>query len=394
MEKTTFSDKEVISFITKNFRAYQVDMDSPTGKLLGEKYFITGFPTIALLNAHRELVYKTVGYTPPDLLIRIFQLGIAEANSPTNLIKLEAKYRQKPNDLSALKALITKRRYLDLDNSDLLDTLLTYLPTDSLATPTTLKLLMFCFTGSDQSTIRSRGFSLLRTYEALAKANQQTNGFLNSSEYKQALFNRVNRSLTVAEETGNLPLFEEAIDMYLEFNPHLSAVSGLKREKYLHQMSFYKQLGITDELVKASVRLCEDSLMHLDEVAINRLVVQSVAKGVVLDEALPYEQKLALCRQAIMDNMAMDLNEGAWGFYERVTDKSLLNQAITWSRQSLALAEMPNYLDTLAHLLYKTGQFDEAIAYENKAIKLATSKHQDTSVYQKALEKFKTPGLK
>ena len=390
MEKTTFADKEVVAFITKNFYAYQVDGDSPKGKLLGEKYAVQAYPTINLLNASGQLVYKAIGYKTPDQFVRNVQFGITESSSPTNLVRLEARYQQKPDDLSALKALITKRRYLDLNNSDLIDTLLTRLPADSLAMPTTLKLLMFCFTGgSDLTTVRSKAFALLRTHEYSAKANQDE-----PTDYGQALFNRANRSITVAEETKDLALFEDAIGMYLKLNPHATAVEGLKREKFLHQMGFYNKVGHIDKMVKASVSFCEDSLMRLGEEGINRFAARCVSRGVVIDESLPYDRKLALCRQDIINNMAHDLNQGAWGFYERITDKALLNQAISWSRQSLAFVEEANYLDTLAHLLYKIGQHEEAILYQAKAVELAKLKREDSLAYQKALEQIKAKSLK
>lgn len=396
MEQTTFADKEVISFISKNFYAYKVDGDSPAGKRLVQRYSVKGYPTIAYLDNRGRLVYKTIGFTATDRFMRNAEFGIREANDPINLIRLEERYQQKPADYSTLRALISKRRFADLDNKELLDTLLVHLPKDSLATPTTLKLIMFCFTGgSEQSTIRSKGFTLLRTYESIARANQRVGGYPPSPpEYGQAVFNRVDKSLTIAEETNDLSLFEEAIGMYLELNPHPSAVEGLKREKYLHQMRFYKQVGLIDKLVKASVSYCEDSLMRLGEEGLTQLAARCVSRGVVVDESLSYEQKLALCRQHITGEMAYDLNRGAWGFYERVTDNTLLNQAIGWSRQSIALVEGANYLDTLAHLLYKIGQVEEAIMYETKAVKLAAVKGEASSGYQKTLEKFKTRELK
>lgn len=390
MEQTTFRDAELNAFISKNFYAYQLDADSPDGKRLGEKYAVYGYPTFALLDANGQLVYKAVGYSTSERFRQRMQYGIAEANSPTNLVRVEAQYQQNPNDMALVKVLVEKRRYADLDNSALLDTLLTRLPADSLATPSVLKLLMFCFTGSsEQSTIRSKGFALLKNQEALAIANQG-----HPIGYGQALFNRADKSMMIAEETNDLPLFEEATNQYLELNPHSTAVEGLKREKYIRQMRFYKQMGLRDKMVKASVSYCEDSLMRLGEEGILRLAAQYVSRGVVMDESLPYDQKIAACRQNIENEIASDLNQGAWGFYEKVTDKALLNQAIGWSRQSLALVEGSNYLDTLAHLLYKTGQYEEAVAYETRAIKLAERRQESVSEYQEALEQFKTRKLK
>jgi tetratricopeptide (TPR) repeat protein len=251
---------------------------------------------------------------------------------------------------------------------------------------------MLCFTsGSEQSTIRSRAFALLKNQKKLATAHQSIEAF---PEYGQSLFNRADKSIDIAQATKDVPLFEEAISMYLELNPHSSASISLKRQKALRQMDFYKDLGLIDKLAKATISFCEDSLMRLKEENIMLLAASCVSRGSIIDETLPYDQKVNVCRQYIIGNMASDLNRGAWGFYERIINKTLLNQAIGWSRRSLTLTEEANYLDTLAHLLYKVGQVDEAMLYESKAVEVAKQKGEDSLAFQNVLNQMKGKTLR
>jgi tetratricopeptide (TPR) repeat protein len=72
---------------------------------------------------------------------------------------------------------------------------------------------------------------------------------------------------------------------------------------------------------------------------------------------------------------AESLNSVAWHYYQHVTDNTNLQQALTWSQSSLVLdPENPYFLDTYAHLLYKTGRIKEAIKFQKKAVAKLDSK--------------------
>ena len=69
------------------------------------------------------------------------------------------------------------------------------------------------------------------------------------------------------------------------------------------------------------------------------------------------------------------LNHVAWHYYQHLTDKENLQMALNWSQSSLALdPENPYFLDTYAHLLYKTGKTKEAVKYQKKAVSKLNSK--------------------
>jgi hypothetical protein len=65
---------------------------------------------------------------------------------------------------------------------------------------------------------------------------------------------------------------------------------------------------------------------------------------------------------------AGQLNNGAWTVYTYTKDKNHLAKAVTWVKRGLEFAETPALMDTYARLLYKTGNKEEAINWEQKAI--------------------------
>ena len=83
-----------------------------------------------------------------------------------------------------------------------------------------------------------------------------------------------------------------------------------------------------------------------------------------------------------------DLNEFAWSIFQNITDTTLLNKALSWSKKSLEQDKNnPAYLDTYANILYKLGLVNQAIEIETKAVELVDSK--DKKSYEETLDKMK-----
>ena len=80
-----------------------------------------------------------------------------------------------------------------------------------------------------------------------------------------------------------------------------------------------------------------------------------------------------------------ELNQFAWTVFEGVGDKDLLSKAAEWSKLSINKKEDPQYMDTYANLLYKTGRSGEAIRMEEKAASLSG----DNEEIKNTLEKMK-----
>jgi tetratricopeptide (TPR) repeat protein len=67
----------------------------------------------------------------------------------------------------------------------------------------------------------------------------------------------------------------------------------------------------------------------------------------------------------------------------------LLQKALGWMRQAVEVYESPEAIDTYARLLYKTGEKDQAIEWQQKAIKISNVRGQNTKKYEDALSRMK-----
>lgn len=81
-----------------------------------------------------------------------------------------------------------------------------------------------------------------------------------------------------------------------------------------------------------------------------------------------------------------ELNQYAWIVFLHINDTASLQEALGWSSKCCKDNIMPMYIDTYANLLYKLGQKEDALSWEQNAISLATKKEQKT--YQQTLNKM------
>lgn len=87
--------------------------------------------------------------------------------------------------------------------------------------------------------------------------------------------------------------------------------------------------------------------------------------------------------------LPQDLNEFAWTVFENFNNTEFIEEALKWSKTSLSEKEDPMFIDTYANLLYKLGKKDDAISWEQKAVKLANGE----KTYQETVDKM-TNGVK
>lgn len=81
-----------------------------------------------------------------------------------------------------------------------------------------------------------------------------------------------------------------------------------------------------------------------------------------------------------------DLNSVAWSVFEGCPDLSCVTNVLDWSKQ-LKDAKDPAFMDTYANLLYKLGKKDDAIALEEKAVRLLP--FDASADYRSNLDKMK-----
>lgn len=232
---------------------------------------------------------------------------------------------------------------------------------------------------------------LIRNYNTLSRYSYLSDFY---SSYAVSLYEliskRVNRFITYIETSHGEK--QKALDFQKELIKHLPALRSLEMPLYISNLVvWYDTLQhhdlqdkfVTDYLQEiggnaATAIAKTDAIMQ----QLNRDNIPAVMN---YDYSNNYYYYLGGNYRYNVDDLASThygyykhaetLNSVAWHYYQHVADKGKLQQALTWSQSSLALdPENPYFLDTYAHLLYKTGKIKEAVKFQKKAVSKLTSK--------------------
>jgi len=83
------------------------------------------------------------------------------------------------------------------------------------------------------------------------------------------------------------------------------------------------------------------------------------------------------------DNYDFILNNWAWSVFTNTDDSSQLNIALSWSGQAVLLNPGSNWIDTYANILYKLHRTQQALLWEEMAVKLAPGAKEFEETYKK-----------
>lgn len=158
-------------------------------------------------------------------------------------------------------------------------------------------------------------------------------------------------------DTANFLSSSRYFDQYY----HLSADSirklNLKAKEYnINKATAIRLESLRDTVINASIRMNDSEQFSISQ---GRQTVSSI------------------------------LNNAAWDIYKTGTKTSEhLERAIRWARKAISIEAIPAYYDTLAHLFYSYGLYEEAELYQKKAVNL-TSKPPYTALKEKMKEELK-----
>lgn len=381
MSSEVFPLAAVGSAYNKNFVCYKIDAEKGEGVNIAKEYEVNAYPTYLFIKADKSLIMKGVGRMDADKFISLSETVNDELTSSKPISTWDKEYAKKRKDTAFLFAYIQKRTKLGIKNTELFDEYLTLLPNSKRSSTEVIELYKK----------ESRNLKV----NSVAYKNLQVNafailpklGYLSNSMMASAIYN----SFTEAKSTKN----EQLLQQVIEANTNLPASPETKQNEELY-MEYYKSTNNIDKYVIHATKYCETSLMNISP--------DSIAK---LDEvsAQTFEKSKSLYLSAIKDSAQIAelkeymahsnrnkygeaLNNVAWGFFEKVTDKKALENALAWSKRSLEINTKHYSLDTYANLLYKLGRKEEAIAKETEALENAKSSKAKTKNYEDVLKKI------
>jgi thiol-disulfide isomerase/thioredoxin len=326
MAANTFTDKATGDFYNANFIPAKIDMEKGEGPDLAAQYAVTAYPTLLFINGDGELVHGTQGYQEPAELI---ELGRIALDDNTNLIGMQKRFQNGDRDPAFLQpyayALMTAGDGRAQEVAE------AYLATQADWGTEENMVFVFNFANSTDS-------EMFRYLTANREKFSEAFGQAAIISHIQGLV--LQELYTGGNTEPGLEELEKLMrDAYPDLAPLL--IANLR-------MKYYAQAGDLDNYITATVDYVENhGLTDADE-----------------------------------------LNDAAWNFAENVTDKALLEKALTWAKRSVEIDENYFNTDTVATIYLKLGKKKEAKKAAKRAIELAERDSVDASHTIELLEEI------
>ncbi|RYF77946.1 MAG: hypothetical protein EOO39_02695 [Cytophagaceae bacterium] len=385
-----FSSPLVREKFAQHFISYRIDGTTGLGKELADKLIVDCVPSSLYLDTDENPLARQCGTTSFDrtYLERAEEALVKSRQKP---LKAIAEAYEKGDRSSVLmREYITRRREMGLTTDELLDTYVRQLPVDSLKSA---DLSLFIF--EQGAIVGSRADSIFRSNRRQNDSLYKAVGLTKAIDYNSRA---VNNSIRKAISQRNVQLALQTAG-FRRRTYGTDIRNGDMAQDWV-MIRYYK--GIKDTLVymiaasqyydKYLMTAKVDSIQKLDE-----LDMQRHMRGVTPMAASPKLGSTALVSVMPYPNTqryVTALNQAAWDFYQITKIPSFLTRALAWSKRSLEFREDASLMDTYAHLLYRLGRKEEAVEWQEKAVKVVERSNSPLgSSLKESLQKMKAGTL-
>ncbi|TDS15735.1 thioredoxin family protein [Sphingobacterium paludis] len=346
MSSTIFPQEKVGDFFNKNFVNLKLQMDQTKedsqevkawydeANRFATDYAVRAYPTFLIFSPDGELVHRIIGGGEADDFIAKAQAGL---NPETQYITLVKQFEKNPQDAEIAKktAQAAKLAYDQDLEKKAAARYVELVGGESLLTAENIQLLI-----QGASSSKSAAFGIIRDHaaqvdELLKARNRKANDILSSVLATELIMPQLqSNNVDFAALKQNIAKNHPYVDMS-------GILANIKTQYYFKQKNWPAFKDAVNEFIA------------LDDKKVS----------------------------------PMSLNSFAWSVFENCDDPACLQAALDWSKKSIEKNEDPAFLDTYANLLYKTGDKDQAIMWQEKAVTKANEKDKET--YVATLDKMK-----
>lgn len=393
LEKNVYPNAEVAKFMNENFISFKADGEVGEGMEIQKKYTVSSYPTLIFFKANGDRVYSFEGYREPEEFIAEAKTALKKQEELT-VSDLERSF----NAGNRKKDFLAK--YIDARYEE---------NTQRFDSGMILDLYVQAISKKD-----------LEDEATFQRVWKNMPSVLFESESYKFVKNNLKKFNEIAGENGSeaVEAFGKSIDSYIAYYDIQRAFESDEKNKIDHAVAdFLKVTGSGTEwfstpkktvfgLWRAYYQSKNDAEKELD--LIQSFIAENYPKNAAEIETLAknaalYEQQLAAIQEGenatedevetakkmFWDNIAAELNDAAWTFFEKTKDQSKLKYALAWSKRSLEINDQAAFLDTYANLLFALGQLNEAFDWQQKAVKKATEQEEDLSEFKANLSKMR-----
>ena len=334
MTKNVFTNDTVADFYNKNYVCVKMDMEKGEGVDLAKQWGVKAYPTLLFFDSKGDLIHRACGSMENQKFI---QLG-KDATDPAKQFKTKKKLVESGKASNQAKA--------------------DYIVAMSKACMDYEEELKTYFVSQKETDLLSQENWYLMNWLVKDPYSREFQYLLSNKTAFQKIHTEdsVNKKIENVYSGSLYGLsYKDDDEKFAKMKEEVRKSGIVNSEKIIlsADMSFYAHKKDWDNYAKSSVN-------YIDKYALNNADV---------------------------------LNNVAWGFYENVSDKTMIEYALRWAKKSIDIKQDYANTDTYAALLYKSGNTKDAKTQAEKAIELAKKENTDYKGTQELLDKINT-GIK
>lgn len=325
-----FPNEELGDFYNKNFISIQLDMEKGEGIEFARKYSVKGYPTLIYFDENGKEVHRLLG-----------------ARDAGTLLKLTQEIMDEDNRFSTLK-----RR---VESSDLLDK---------------KELRKYLIASGQQGDI-----DIHRTKLYLSQ--------MSSDDWRDLEI--LDLIIGLSEDS------EDPNDVFMQgiFENYTTILSALNM--YPDLQKFFKRF-IDQKLAQSLAKKIDDkkfdnslaeNFLRLNQKTLDKKRIMLMAERTARKNQNNLKKLLRIDHvllEKYEDNPDI-LNNSAWEVYtNQDASRKELKYALSWARKSVSLDEKYYNTDTLAHILFRLGRFEEAKIWAERSIDLGKKEGLDVTL--------------
>ncbi len=346
MAKNVFPAKEVGDFYNKNFVSYKFDMEKGEGEQFAKTYQVNAYPTLVYFSPTGEMVHKGIGGRSNEGFI---ELGENAINPEKQYYTLKAKFEKGEKSKDFLENLVKSAQE-----------------------------------AGDEETLQKLAPKIVRDMPESEWSNR---------ENAQVVFQAIIADEEILEKVIKMrPEFEKSVGAE-EFN--LALLNTLNTP--LSNAINAKDEKLLDNIRKKLHKMLPPEDAKIMEARLDAAYYQSVGNE---EKAKKANEKFdELQSEKIKNNPEKEtwssLNTDAWNVYENLknknltsSDKKMITDAIVSIKKSIEMERNFYNVDTYAHLLFLSGNKEEAITQIKEAIKLGKMQGENTTDSEASLKKW------
>jgi thiol-disulfide isomerase/thioredoxin len=327
MTAHVFTDDKVAKFFNKNFICLASDMEKGEGIDLAKKYGVKNYPTYIWMDDSGKQIQRSVGSTNAESFLTIAENS---KDPKKNLAYLKEQYEsgnKKPELLLSYANALSEA--FDLTSQTIIDEYLMTLSAEELLSEKNWKLILK-FTPNINTSIYGRLMQNSKSFYLKYGKDSVTKVF----------DDLVLKSLSFASQQKDSVMFDNARKYFLGVKDTMTLKAAVTEE-----LNYYKTKKDIENYTK---------LAHF-----------YVPKYFFEDAKM--------------------LNAICWTYFQKVDEKTNLDEAEKWIAQSVKLDDQYYNTDTYANLLSKIGKKNEAIEMAKHSIEVAKKSAEDYSSTEELL---------